>query len=56
MPENLPEVEALTPLRVSLFKRPTALNPSIVFVVPSNLDVPEMPVTVAVALNMFPLI
>jgi hypothetical protein len=56
VPENLPEVEALTSLRVSLFKRPTAVNPLIVFVVPSNLDVSERPVTVAVALNISPVI
>lgn len=60
MPENLPDVDALMPLGlfallamspvVSLFTRPTAVNPVNVFVMPSNSVEPERPITVALAL------
>jgi hypothetical protein len=60
VPENLPDVDALMPLGlfallamspvVSLFTRPTAVNPVNVFVMPSNSVEPERPITVALAL------
>ena len=64
MPQDFPEVDEFTPLGlkvlltispvVSPFTRPLAVNPVIVFVVPSNSAVLESPVTVAVALYIFP--
>ena len=50
MPENLPETDDLTPLSVSLFKRPVVVNPVKVFVVPSNSVDPDRPLTVALVL------
>ena len=60
MPENLAETDALTPLglkallaispTVSPFTRPIAVNPLIVFDVPSKPVEPDRPITVALAL------
>jgi hypothetical protein len=60
VPENLPEVDAVMPLRllvlfaispvVSPPTRPIAVNPLIVLVVPSNSVDPDRPVMVALAL------
>ena len=60
MPENLAETDALTPLGlmallkmfpvVSPFTRPIAVNPLIVFDVPSKSVEPDRPITVALAL------
>jgi hypothetical protein len=62
VPENLPEVDAVMPLRllvlfaispvVSPPTRPIAVNPLIVLVVPSNSVDPDRPVMVALALLM----
>ena len=49
MPFGLFALLAMSPV-VSLFTRPTAVNPVNVFVMPSNSVEPERPITVALAL------